>query len=304
MSRKVDIIIVNGFLGSGKTTLLKELLAYEKEVGRKIGILMNELGDVNVDSAVLPSDVPFKEMLNGCICCTIQGELSLQLKNLLEEYELDVIYIEATGAAHPIEIIDACTHPLFAAQVQIRAVITVVNAKQWYEKKLNNKLKKLTIEQVKHADIIVVNKKDQITEESLTEVLAEMEAINKTAVVEMATYSKIAPSLLYKKRTGTIDRGKNEAHVDQHLHLKTVSFSIEEPINRIKLLQWLESKGEEIYRVKGFIKLTEAPGMFLFNFVGGYGSFERYQSNVKPVLVFIGEALKQEKIKETVLSMT
>ncbi|MBM4764719.1 hypothetical protein GNT69_20930 [Bacillus sp. B15-48] len=76
------MIILSGFLGSGKSTLLQDLIQFEKNRGRRIGVLMNELGEISIDSAVVPSDTPLKEMLNGCICCTIQGELSFQLNPL------------------------------------------------------------------------------------------------------------------------------------------------------------------------------------------------------------------------------
>ncbi|WP_054636596.1 GTP-binding protein [Thalassobacillus sp. C254] len=132
-ANSTEIFILSGFLGSGKSTLLRRFLHKEHENGRQIAVLMNELGEKSIDSSVVPASTPLKEMLNGCICCTINGQLSQQLNSLLTEYKLDAIYIEATGAAHPIEIIDACTHPLLAGKVEIKSVLTLVDVKQWKE---------------------------------------------------------------------------------------------------------------------------------------------------------------------------
>ncbi|OLO42711.1 hypothetical protein BTR23_01505 [Alkalihalophilus pseudofirmus] len=303
--KKVEIVILSGFLGSGKSTLLKELIALENSKGKRIGILMNELGGVSIDTALIPKETPFKEMLNGCICCTLQGELSLQLSSMLEEVDLDIILIESTGAAHPLEVLEACTHPTLARKVDIRCVFTVVNAKQWLENRMSNKLKKLLVEQVKYADMILVNKSDQIDEEELNEVVDTIKSTNHQAAISTATFAKLNPALYddfsLQLKQHTVNEGK-EAHVHHHLHLRTVSFSIEKPLNRFKFLKWLENFDGRLYRVKGFIHLEETPGLFLFNYAYGMPMFERYSFDKKyePVLVFIGEELNHDEIKEEI----
>ena len=104
---KTEVYLLSGFLGSGKTTLLKNLLQEEKLARRKVAVLMNELGNVSIDSDAVDEDIPLKELLDGCICCTIQDKLEAQLQGLLVESKPEVIYIEATGAAHPVEVLDA-----------------------------------------------------------------------------------------------------------------------------------------------------------------------------------------------------
>ncbi|WP_209123261.1 GTP-binding protein [Alkalihalobacillus sp. BA299] len=299
---KVEIIILSGFLGSGKSTLLKEVVELEKSKGKRIGVLMNELGEISIDSAIIPQETPLKEMLNGCICCTLQGELSLQLHSMLEEYELDIILIESTGAAHPLEVIEACTHPTLVSKLEIRCVITVVNAKQWLENRLSIKLKKLLIEQVKYADIVLVNKRDQVDEGQINEVVNSIKKVNQLAVLSIVTFAKFNPSILddqpIQKKINNVMENE-EAHVHHHLHLRTVSFSIEKPINRFDFLQWIENIEGQLYRAKGFLYLQETPGLFLFNYAYGVPMFERYTFDKKydPVLVFIGEDLNQSRMK-------
>ncbi|MFC0471963.1 CobW family GTP-binding protein [Halalkalibacter kiskunsagensis] len=305
-NKTVDIFILSGFLGSGKSTLLKELIQSEKRKGRRIGVLMNELGDVSIDSAIVPNNTPLKEMLNGCICCSIQGELSLQLNSLLIEHDLDVIYIEATGAAHPLEVVDACTHPTLASRVTIKAVITVVNAKQWYENKMSIKLNKLLIEQVKYADIILINKKDLVEKRILDSIKESIEEINKKAVISSVLFAKWNPSFLHTQdqqmeiSNKSVKKHNHESHVHNHLHLRTVSTPVSKPIDRIQFLQWLERVQGNLFRAKGFIYLKETPGLFLFNYAYGDPVFERYtfEKQYQPVLVFIGEGLDQSCIEQ------
>ncbi|MCL7746562.1 CobW family GTP-binding protein [Halalkalibacter alkaliphilus] len=304
--QSVDIFILSGFLGSGKSTLLKELIQLERKKGRRIGVLMNELGEISIDSAIIPSDTPLKEMLNGCICCTIQGELSLQLNLLIEEHELDVIYIESTGAAHPIEVIDACTHPILASKVNVKAVITVVNAKQWYEKKMSIKLKKFMVEQVKYADIVLINKKDQVEESVLSLIKESIKEINDQAIISIVSFAKWNPSFLdVKGQTQEVSSTKfvddnHNSHVHNHLHLRTVSFPVNQAIDRIQFLHWLERMKGQLFRAKGFIYLKETPGLFLFNYAYGEPVLERYALDKKydPVLVFIGEDIDRVDLEK------
>lgn len=122
MMKKVEIIILSGFLGSGKTTFLQKILAKEQQAERKVGVIMNEVGKVSIDSDSVPKETPLKELLNGCVCCTLSGEFEIQIAVLLREYDLDVIYIETTGVAHPIEVLDTCLSPLLAEKLKIRSI--------------------------------------------------------------------------------------------------------------------------------------------------------------------------------------
>ncbi|WP_227937550.1 CobW family GTP-binding protein [Alkalihalobacillus deserti] len=300
---KTEIFILSGFLGSGKSTLLAKLLKFEKQQGRQIGVIMNEMGKESIDSEAIPNEIPLKELLNGCICCNLQGELSLQLKVLTEENELDAIYIESTGAAHLLEVVDACTHPLLINHLEIKGIITLVNAKQWRDRKMSIKLKKLLKEQIKFANIIILNKLDTIEEGEIDSLMNSIREINPNGHIIPSTYAEIDPKILSSSKVDTIEdslKDLNNEHA--HLHLQTFSFPINSPINRIQFEKWLSVYSEQLYRAKGFIKLMETPGTFLFNYSYGTSMFERCKLNkdYPETLVFIGENLDHKEI-ETML---
>ncbi|MDY7220860.1 GTP-binding protein [Halalkalibacterium halodurans] len=302
-TKPIDLYILSGFLGSGKSTLLKRLIEQEQARGNKIGVLMNELGEVSVDSSIVPKDTPLKEMLNGCICCTIQGELSAQLQSFIEEYELDVIFIEATGAAHPLEVVEACTHPVFAGQVRVRGVLTVVNARQWIEGKMSIKIKKLMEAQVTFADLIVVNKVDQVTDAQVEQLTTSIKDLNPKAIIIPTTFSNLEPvhsERLHHAAAPSSRGSESKAHVHEHLHLRTMAVPIQHPVDRMELLSFLKGIQGQIYRVKGFIHLKESPGLFLFNYAYGDPMFERHRTDqaYAPVLVFIGDDLDHQAIEE------
>lgn len=131
----VEINILSGFLGSGKTTILKRILETEQREREKVAVVMNEMGQVSIDSDSVPKDTPLKELLNGCVCCTLSDKLESQLSELLNQYDLDAIYIETTGVAHPVEVLDACLSPLLADKVRIHSIITLVDAVFWMDRK-------------------------------------------------------------------------------------------------------------------------------------------------------------------------
>ncbi|WP_088104098.1 CobW family GTP-binding protein [Halalkalibacter urbisdiaboli] len=302
---KTDIFILSGFLGSGKSTLLAKLLEFEKQQGRHVGVIMNEMGQVSIDSEAIPSDVPLKELLNGCICCHLQGDLSLQLKALTEEYELDAIYIESTGAAHLIEVVDACTHPLLINTIEIKGIITLVNAQQWRDGRMSIKLKKLLQEQIKYANIIILNKLDTIEEGEADSLLTRIREINQNGHIFPSTYASIDPKIILSSQAISIENRSAEQNKEDHvhLHLETFSYTLSAPIDRIEFEKGLNTFSGQLYRVKGFLKLTETPGLFLFNYSYGLPMFERCKTNAPTTLVFIGENLDRPKIEAMLLKI-
>lgn len=127
--QSIPVYILSGFLGSGKTTLLVQLIEHWQQQGLRPAVVMNELGEVNLDGQIVDSTVPMTEMLGGCICCTVRGDLGLQLADLVQEESPDVIIIEATGAANPMEILDAVTETSLYMRLELKSLITVVDAK-------------------------------------------------------------------------------------------------------------------------------------------------------------------------------
>ncbi|MFA9458484.1 GTP-binding protein [Halalkalibacter sp. AB-rgal2] len=307
MKNKTELIILTGFLGSGKSTLLKRLLKEEQQKGRRIAVIMNEVGKVSVDSATIPEKTPIREMLNGCICCSIQGDLTVQIKGLLEQYELDTIYIEATGVAHPLEIMNACTHPQLIGTSYLKSVITTVHAKQWFEKKMSIKMRKLMNEQIRFADLVIINHTDRVDSSTIREVEAGIKHINENAHVYDTSFASIQlPSNELDKQKShlTNEEAEFDAHIHHSLHIRTVTLPILSAMERVAFTNWLCQK-DQLYRAKGFIQLHETPGMFLFNLSYGDVAFERLKKvrQQQPILVLIGERLDREMIESELSRM-
>src|SRR4051812_13034464 len=189
---KTEVYLLSGFLGSGKTTLLKNLLQAEKVEGRKVAVLMNELGSVSIDSDAVDNDIPLKELLDGCICCTIQDKLESQLQGVLVESKPEVIYIEATGAAHPVEVLDAVVSPIFADQIQFKGIITIVDGKQFLNRKtLSPQVQQLLVEQVKYANLLLINKTDTCSADEQAKLSMEIGTINPHAFAILTSFSKV-----------------------------------------------------------------------------------------------------------------
>jgi len=291
---KAEVYILSGFLGSGKTTLLKRLLEDERSRGRKVAVLMNELGQVSIDSDAVEEDVLLKELLGGCICCSIQDELEAQLQGLLMKEQPEVIYIETTGAAHPVEVLDSILSPLFADQLWIKGIITTVDGTRWKDRKaLSPKLQQLVIEQVRNADFILINKIDELKENEQAQLIFEMQGLNPNAQCLLTQYSKVPIEQLRKL---SVNPEKESSHI--HLNLSTFVYQFHKPISDIGFEEFLKKLPDTIYRIKGYIKFHYAHQPFLFQYAYGMPIYMKEYMNMRLNLVFIGEKVNWEVIKE------
>jgi G3E family GTPase len=296
MNSTVEVVILSGFLGSGKTTLLQKLLAAEKEKERKIAVVMNEVGRVSIDSTLLPNETLLKELLNGCVCCTLSGKLELQLNDLLHRNHLDVIYIETTGIAHPMEVLETCLSPLLADKIKIHSICTVLDATSWMDRrKFKVPIQKLITEQVKHADVIVLNKIDRTSEITAGEIAEELRGLNKSARIIPAEYTNVdTEELLTKRATGRKDW--EALHAVEHLHVKTYVHTFERPINEQLFENFLRDMPENIYRIKGYVQFEGNPTTILFQYSYGVSYQTDPGIRMKTLLVFIGDDLDHEKL--------
>lgn len=163
---KVEIHILGGFLGSGKSTLLQNLLLAEKKKNRKVAVLMNEIGEYSVDTDIIGKENILRELLKGCICCTLKDELEIQLHSLYQQERPDVIYIETTGVAHPIEVLDACLSPILAPYLDVKSIVVVLDAMRWLNRDtLSKNIQQLLNEQIKYGSHILINKSDLLKDE-------------------------------------------------------------------------------------------------------------------------------------------
>ncbi|MED4532729.1 GTP-binding protein [Metabacillus fastidiosus] len=295
--KKIEVYILSGFLGAGKTTLLTNILQQEKERNRKIAVIMNELGEVSIDSNAIPENTPLAELLNGCVCCTIQGQLEVQLHNIIEENELDAIYIETTGVAHPIEVLDACMSPLFADRLQIKSIITLIDSNRWLDQSnLSIQLKKLLQEQVIHADIVLINKVDQLSESEKANIVMNIQQLNSKGKIILTEYADIN---LEQIQGGTVQEKKSheQVHVHNHLHIRTYVHSFSRSVDLNQFENFLKTMPDTIYRIKGYMKFRHSDNTYLFQYSYGMPLYLKEPVTMKNILVFIGENLDHELLK-------
>ncbi|QFT87246.1 Putative metal chaperone YciC [Bacillus sp. THAF10] len=298
MQKKVEIYILAGFLGSGKSTLLKNLLLEEQEKGRKVAVLMNELGEYSVDTGIVGTYVALKELLNGCICCTIKDEVEIELLMLYQQEQPDVIYIEATGVAHPVEILDACLSPVIAPYVDVKSIISLVDSKRWIERShLNDQLQKLLEEQVRYGDQILLNKTDLISTEEQARIQSEVAEINPRAPQFMTSFADIPLSKLRISRDEIEVTGKEELHVHKHLHIQTMTYQFQSEISKSAFEKWLTALPPTIFRVKGFVQFEGDSHTFLIQYSYGLPYMHKQPVNFPKNLVLIGSNLDKEKLK-------
>ncbi|WP_449539607.1 CobW family GTP-binding protein [Ferdinandcohnia sp. Marseille-Q9671] len=295
--KKVEVFILSGFLGSGKTTLLQNILTQERDLERKVAVVMNELGKVSIDSNAVSENTPLKELLNGCVCCTIQGQLEVHLQGLLQDYDLDAIYIETTGVAHPIEVLDACMSPLFANQLVVQSIVTLIDAQRWKERDaLSAQLQMLLREQVHHADVLLLNKVDHLTEQEQSQIIYEIQSINSDAKCMLTKYAAVKLDNLRTLKKA--ERKPHErAHVELDLKLKTYVHTFSYPIDIDLFENWLRNMPDTIYRIKGYMKFTHSTNTYLFQYSYGTPIYLKELMNYKPTLVFIGEKLSPQWMK-------
>ncbi|WP_456275322.1 CobW family GTP-binding protein [Bacillus sp. AK128] len=295
---KIPIYILSGFLGAGKTTLLRNILLQEKKEDRKVAVLMNELGEVSIDSDAVDGETPLKELLNGCVCCTIQGQLEAQLQELLHVHQLDAIYIETTGVAHPIEVVDACMSPILVEKINVEGVISLIDAKRWKDRKsLNPQLQSLLIEQVKHADVLLLNKVDELSDSVQGQLAFEIQQINPYAKLLFTTFAAINLDDIQ-----VAQRKNREAHeeirVDQQLRLKTFVYKFTKPVDLELFEEWLRNMPDQIYRIKGYIRFTHSDSLYLFQYSYGMPLYMKELVKIPTNLVFIGEQLPIAEMRQ------
>ncbi|MFP5107670.1 CobW family GTP-binding protein [Neobacillus sp. C211] len=295
--KKADVYILSGFLGSGKTTLLKRLLEDEQRLGRKTAVMMNELGKVSIDSdAVEGNDVSLKELLGGCICCSIQDKLEAQLQGLLLDEKPEVIYIETTGAAHPVEVLDAILSPLFADKLLIKGILTTVDGKRWMERKsLSPQLQQLILEQVRHADFIIINKMNELKENEQAKIIFEIQSINSNARCLLTNYSQVSIEQL-RKLSVSFEKEKKESQ-RVTINLTTFVYQFKTAISHAEFENFLKRLPDTIYRIKGYVKFDHSDLPFLFQFSYGMPIYLKEDMNMRLNLVFIGEGINWNGIE-------
>ena len=320
---KGSVIIVTGFLGAGKTTLINRILTADH--GRRIAVIVNEFGEVGIDHhLLLSSDQEVVQMNNGCVCCTVRGDLMRSLFLLMEHRsKFDTVIIETTGLAEPAPVAQSLYgDEEFRREFTLDGVVTVVDAK-YISDQLEQSAE--SCEQIAFADLILLNKTDLSTPEQLDEVEQKIARLNKVAKIHRTKNSEMdlvpifdvaSASQELSEKIDQIAHDDSRGHHDDHhhhrhnhaAHLQDIStVCIVEPgaLSGNKVSRWFRSllteSGADILRMKGILNLRGDQDQFLFqgvhtDFEGKPGRAWNADEERLNRLVFIGRKLDHEKI--------
>ncbi|MBB4019672.1 G3E family GTPase [Chelatococcus caeni] len=303
MADKIPVTVLTGYLGAGKTTLLNRILT--EPHGQRFAVIVNEFGEVGIDNdLVVGADEEVFEMNNGCICCTVRGDLIRILDGLMKRKgKFDAIIVETTGLADPAPV----AQTFFMDQdvsdkTKLDAVVTVADAK-WLTDRLKDAPEAKN--QIAFADVIILNKIDLVSPEELAEVEGRIRAINPYAMIHKTERASVDISQVLGRNAFDLERvlelepafleddGHHHHHHDhdhdhacgpdcdhdhhhhhgglKHYHdedMQSVALTIDGEVDPDKFLPWVndlvQREGPNILRSKGILAFRDEPRRFVF----------------------------------------
>jgi G3E family GTPase len=333
MTERIPVTVLTGYLGAGKTTLLNRILS--EDHGRRYAVIVNEFGEVGIDNdLILNTEEELFEMNNGCICCTVRGDLIKTMHGLLAKRgNFDAIVVETTGLADPGPVAQTFfVDPFLQERTALDSVTTVVDAKHILPRLADSRE---AAEQIAFADQIVLNKTELVTDKELHEVEGRLRKLNPLAPIHHAQRSNVALDKVLGRGGFDIDRivslepdflepAHGEAghvhdehcehdHHDHHAHdhehdagIHSVPLTSHKPMDGGKISDWLayvvQSQGQDILRAKGIIDVKGESRRLVFQAVHMLleGDLQRpwkADETRYSRLVFIGRNLDQNALK-------
>jgi G3E family GTPase len=332
---KIPVTVLTGYLGAGKTTLLNRILS--EPHGKKYAVIVNEFGEIGIDNElIVGADEEVFEMNNGCICCTVRGDLIRIIDGLMRRKgKFDAIIVETTGLADPAPVAQTFfVDENVGKKARLDAVVTVADAK-WLRDRLRDAPEAKN--QIAFADVILLNKTDLVTAEELREIEARIRGINPYAKLHRTQRAQIPLNEVLGQGAFDLERildiepeflkaddhahdhdhhGHDHDHDHGHSHgglkhyhdedMQSISLSNDKPLDPDKFFPWVQNlvqvEGPNILRSKGILSFIDDPQRFAFQGVHMMldGDHQRDWRADEPRLsriVFIGRNLPEEKIR-------
>jgi len=337
MSDKIPVTVLTGYLGAGKTTLLNRILS--EPHGKKYAVIVNEFGEIGIDNdLIVGADEEVFEMNNGCICCTVRGDLIRIIDGLMRRKgKFDAIIVETTGLADPAPVAQTFfVDDAVGQKTKLDAVVTVADAK-WLKDRLKDAPEAKN--QIAFADVILINKTDLVSEPELREVEARIRGINPYAKLHRTLRSAIPLDEVLGRNAFDLDRildiepqfleaddhdhdhdhDHHHDHGDHHHHdhgglkhyhdedMQSLSLKTDKPLSADKFFPWMQElvakDGPAILRLKGILAFKDDPERFVLQGVHMILDGDRQRpwkegEKRESRLVFIGRQLPEEKIRQ------
>ncbi|MDQ1500506.1 MAG: hypothetical protein QOI86_3846 [Actinomycetota bacterium] len=317
-TQRIPVTVLTGFLGSGKTTLLNRILT--ESHGQRIAVIENEFGEIGVDQElVINAEEEIFEMNNGCICCTVRGDLIRILGNLVRRRDrFDRIVVETTGLADPAPVAQTFfVDDDVRDQLRLDAIVTLVDAKHVLAHLDEVKpagVENEATEQVAFADRLVVNKVDLVSDAQLATVERRLRSINAVAEILRSEYGKVDLDAILGVGAFDLDRvldlDPQFLEPGEHLHdasVTSVGIDLPGELEPRRLNDWLSrllaEKGVDIFRMKGILAVAGQPERYIFQgvhmlFDGKAGRPWADEERTNR-LVFIGRNLDRRELESS-----
>src|SRR6516162_6453155 len=325
-SQKIPVTVLTGYLGAGKTTLLNRILS--ENHGKKYAVIVNEFGEIGIDNdLIIGADEEVFEMNNGCICCTVRGDLVRIMEGLMKRRgKFDAIIVETTGLADPAPVAQTFfVDEDVQKNARLDAVVTVADAK-WLSDRLKDAPEAKN--QIAFADVIVINKTDLVSKGELSEVEARIRGINPYAKLHRTERCAVALSDVLERGAFDLDRildiepdfleADDHDHDHDHHHhhglkhyhdveMQSLSLRSDKPLDPSRFMPWLQNlvqtEGQKILRSKGILAFRDDDDRYVFQGVHMMleGDHQRKWKDGEPResrVVFIGRELPEEAIRE------
>ena len=316
-ANKIPVTILTGYLGAGKTTLLNRILTEKHH--QKIAVIVNEYGEVGIDNQlVVDADEEILEMNNGCICCTVRGDLIRILRTLVFSMEqgkvkFDRVLIETTGLADPAPVAQTFfMDELLSEKFEVDSIITVVDSKH-ITRHLDGHDE--AQEQIAFADVIILNKTDLVSNDDLQSLERRLTNINPAAKRLHAQNCNINLRDILGINTFDVNRKleidphflEDHHHHDHDDKVSSIAFREDKPLDLEKVDQWMsylvQKKGEDLLRYKGILHIKGMEKRVVFQglhmLFSGYPDRKWKENETRlSELVFIGKDLNKEELEQ------
>ncbi len=295
----MEILIVSGFLGAGKTTFINEFIQQQQKFeNRKFAVLVNEFGDLSIDAEIIRKDsLEIIEIPSGCICCSLNASLPEAIDMVYEKIKPDVLLVEPSGVASPMNVLEAIERSKFAENFRMKAVICVVNASTFSD--FIDDFGKFYVEQIRTADVVLINKADLVSDEEMREIEKEISKINPYAIAVRTQYCRHIPAISTRLNRLQSEERATGIILDSVSLAPKRKFTLHELEDFLK--EMIDGKFGRIIRAKGFV---ECEGLCMFQISGKNYEIktlkvdERNLAQITPKAVIIGSELKIDRLQD------